>query len=205
MPAAAPKPTQQPSAISPEDCATLTGYFEAVEASREEVEQTWGAGRVERLAGLAQPDLLAKFRRQQATWSGAYQAAWTAPYLTAQLLETVQLKAAAMRRGWQALADHAASAGHRPIAPWVWEIRLADGSVAALVQTDAEVGKVIAEGRFVSVYTPAEIGHLIDAIPGALQMAKVAWPGAKFTSTKTPVPNTSGASAWSDQGDEIPF
>ena len=185
---------------SPEDCGTLTGYFEAVEAARVEVETTYGAGRAERLAAKDHPDLLAKFRRQQATWSAAYQAAWSAPYLTANLLETVQLKSAAMRRGWQALADHAEANGHRAIAPWVWEVRLADGSVAALVQTDAEVAKVIAEGRHVSVYTPDEIGHLIDAIPGALQMAKAAWPGAKFTRTKL-----NSGPAWDDEGDEIPF
>lgn len=164
-------------ALRPEDCATLTGYFEATEAARVECETKWGWGRAEK---LAPPDLLARFRRQQASWSAAYQAAWEAEILTRDLLAAVQSKAASMVRAWAALDAAAEEAGHRPIAPWVWEVPLADGSVVALVQTDAEVAKIIAEGRFLRVYTVREIGALIDVIPAALQLAKELIPGAKF-------------------------
>jgi hypothetical protein len=185
----------------PDDCGMLSGYLEAVEAARSEVERTWGVGRVELIAGATDADLLARFRRQQATWSVAYQAAWDAPILTRDLLAGVQAKAASMQRGWNALAAHAAQLGHREIAPWVWEVRLADGSVAAFVQTDAEASKVIADGRHVAVYTAAEVGHVIDALPAALQLAKAEWPGAKVQASR-PIPP---GPAWKPEGDEIPF
>jgi len=182
---------------SAEDCAMLTGYLQATEQAREACEARWGWGRAEK---LATPDLLARFRRQQATWSAAYAAAWDAPILTRDLLATVQQKAAAMVRAWDAIGAAAEEAGHRPIAPWVWEVPLSGGSVAAFVQTDAEVSRVIADGRHLSVYTPAEVGRLIDAIPGALQMAKVHFPGAKFIGTRIP-----DGPEWRPEGDDIPF
>lgn len=178
----------------PEDCAMLTAYFDGVDHVRAEHEAKWGSGR---LPLLVAADLRARFYRQLAIWSVAYAAAWAAPILTRGLLEAVQTKAAAVTRAWAALDAAAAEAGHRPIAPWVWEVALADGTVAALVQTDAEASKVIAEGRHVAVYTLAEVGHVIDALPEALKLAKVEWPGAKVQpprGKREPAPN-----------DEIPF
>lgn len=188
---------------APEDCGLLNGLLEGVEAAREAAEHEWGVHRLERLAGLHNVDLLARFRRQQRSWSEALQAAWDAPILTRDLLERVQGKAGAMQRAWAALATWAAEAGHRPVAPWVWEVPLADGSVAALVETDEAAAKVLAEGRHVAVYTAREIGNLLDAVPAALQMAKVVFPGAKFQGVR--IANDLGAPEWSDTGDEIPF
>lgn len=187
----------------PEDCGLLEGLREGVDAARAEAEGKWGAWRLERLTGLGNVELLARFRRQQVTWSVALQAAWDAPILTRDILATVQEKAAAMQRAWRALDAWAEEAGHRPCAPWVWEVPLADGSVAALVQDNEGAAKVIADGRFLVVYTLQEVGNLIDAIPGALQLAKVHWPGAKFQAAA--VVNNLGAPEWSDDGDAIPF
>lgn len=135
------------------------------------------------------------------TWSAAYQAAWDAKLLTRDLLDGVTSKSAAMVRGWAALDAAAEEAGHRPIAPWVWEVPLADGSVAALVQTDAEASKVIAEGRYLTVWTAREVGAVIDAVPKALQLAKVHFPGAKFQG-----PSRRGGPdlEWVAQGDPLP-
>lgn len=182
-----------------EDCAVLTGYFQATETAREESEAKWGWGRAEK---LAPPDLLAKFRRQQVTWSAAYQAAWEAPILTRGLLDAVVAKSAAMVRAWAALDAAATEAGHRAIAPWVWEVPLADGTVAAFVQTDAEASKVIAEGRYLVVYTAREVGNVIDALPQSLALAKVQFPGAKFQGRSFP---PGERPEWLDGGDEIPF
>ena len=186
-----------------DDCGTLSGYFEAVQAMAEGMAIKWGWGRLERLVGQSEPDLLAKFRRQQATWSAAYQAAWASEMRTRDQLAAVMATAPAMLRGGRALDAKAEELGHRPIQPWVWEVPLATGEVAAVVQTDAEVAMAQAgqAGRYVSVYTLAEIGCVIDAIPGALQMAKAAWPGAKFQPSRS-VP---AGPAWSDEGDAIPF
>lgn len=185
---------------SPEDCGTLTAYFEGVEEARREVEVKWGVGRAELLAS---DELRARWRRQCVGWKAAYWAAWDAPILTRDLLQAVHDKSASMRRGYAALDASAEHLGHRPIAPWVWECLLGDGSVAAIVQTNAEAGHVIAEGRYLVVYTLAEVGNVISALPEALQMAKQAWPGSKFRAPK--VPNDLGAGPWSPEGDEIPF
>lgn len=178
---------------SPTDCATLTAYFAGVDEARAQAERKWGCGRLEL---LAPDDLRAKFRRQCASWSQAYQAAWAADMLTRDQLDLVTTKAAAMQRAWAALDAAAEEAGHRPVAPFVWEIQLSTGEVAALVQTDAEASKVIAEGRYLVVYTAREIGHVIDALPGALQMAKVEFPGAKLLGA--------GDRSWVAEGDPLP-
>lgn len=187
--------------ISPEDAAKLTGFFEAADGARIEAERKWGTGRLELIVGRLDPALLARFRGQQARWRATLEAAWKSDYLTIDSLAGVEQKCGAMQRGWAALDAMAEEAGQRPIRPWVWEVRLEDGSVAALVETDAEAGKVIAEGRHVHVYTAQEVGHLIDLIPQALQLAKVHFPGAKLQKPD-PYRRSSDPIPWDDP---IPF
>lgn len=175
------------------DCATLTAYFEGVDNARAEAERKWGCGRLELLVS---DELRAKFRRQQQTWSEAYQAAWAADMLTRDQLDLVVTKAGAMRRAWAALDAAAEEDGHRPVAPFVWEARLATGEIAAIVQTNAEASKVIAEGRYLVVYTLEEVANVIDALPAALQMAKVHFPGAKVLGA--------GDRKWVKDGDPLP-
>lgn len=179
---------------SSEDCATLQAYFEGVELARSEAESEWGVGR---LPMLVSDELRAKFHRQKTRWSNAYQAAWNTDRLTAAQLADVQSAAGGMQRAYVALATAASEAGHRPIKPWVWETSLADGSIAAVVQTNAEAAHVIAEGRHVHVYTLAEIANVIDALPPALQLAKTVFPGATV--------QTSADRSWVKNGDPIPF
>lgn len=177
----------------------LKAYFDGVDNARWAMHQKWGAGRLELLVD----DLTrARFARQRVTWVAALKAGWDSPFLTRDQLALVEQKAAAMQRGWAAMDAIAEVAGHRPVAPWVWEAPLADGTVAAFVQTQAEVGKVIADGRHVYVFTLAEVGYLIDQMPDVLGRARVEFPGAKFEAAVT---NRLGAPPWSDEGDEIPF
>ena len=167
-------------------------------------ETKWGVGRAELLAG---DDLRARWAGQCARWYAAYQAAWEAPFLTQQLLADVQTLAGAMQRGFEALDANAEAHGNRPIAPWVWEVLVpaSDGqaTVAAIVQTNAEASKVIADGRFLVVYTLAEIGNVLAALPDALKLAKQIFPGARFRAP--PVTSDLGAGPWRPEGDEIPF
>lgn len=183
-----------------EDCATLQAYFEGVAEARRELEAKWGVGRAELLAS---DELRARWAGQCARWAAAYTAAWDAAFLTQGLLADVQALAGAMKRGLAALDAAAEVAGHRPVAPWVWECLLPGGEVAAIVQTNAEAGKVIAEGRFLVVYTLAEIGNVLASLPDALKMAKQIFPGARFRAP--PVTNDLGAGPWRPEGDEIPF
>jgi hypothetical protein len=179
----------------------LVGFFEAVDTARVDLEVKWGAGRLEIIVGRLEPALLARFRGQQARWRAALEVAWKGDFLTRDALALVEQKAGAMRRGWAALDLLAEEAGMRPVAPWVWEIRLADGGVVAFVQTDAEASKVIAEGRHLSVYTAQEIANLIDMIPEALQQAKEVFPGAKLQ-TPDPFRRSADPIPWDDP---IPF
>lgn len=181
------------------DCAVLQAYGEGVAARRAEFETKWGVGRGELLAG---DDLRAKFRGQCARWAEAYRVAWEAPFLTGNLLAEVQRLAAAMGRGYAALDAAAEEAGHRPIAPWVWECLLPDGSIAAFVQSEAEAAKVIADGRYLAVYTLTEMANVLAALPDVLRLAKAVFPGATFQP-----PNPFGKRPdWLKRGgDAIPF
>ena len=191
---------------SPEDAGLLTGLQQAVDAVAVEAERKWGVGRAEQLAGLADPNLLARFRRQQATWREALQAAWEAEVVTADLLATVQAKAGSMQRAWRALDAHAEEAGHRPVAPWVWEVPLADGSIAAFVQTAAEASKVITEGRHVQVLTAAEVGRIIDALDRMTATGQTQTGKPPARRKAKPLPNDLQAPPFDPiRGDEIPF
>jgi len=179
---------------SASDAATLQAIFEGVEHARSEAEAEWGA---ERLPLLVDDEMRAKLRRQQARWSTAYQEAWSSPMLTRDQLEAVTSAAGGMTRAWSALSAAASEVGHRPLHPNVWEATLQDGTVAAIVRTNDDAAHVIASGRHVVVYTLAEVANLIDALPSALAVAKVVFPGAKV------LPPTDRS--WVKHGDEIPF
>lgn len=183
-----------------EDAATLQAYAEGVFAARRELETKWGVGRAELLAG---DDLRAKWRRQCVTWREALESAWAAPFLSRDLLDAVTAKAAAMKRGCAALDAACEEAGHRPIAPWVWEAPLNDGTVAAIVQTNAEAGHVIASGRYLAVYTLAEVANVIMALPDALKLAKQLMPGSRFQAPA--LVDHLGAGPWNPDGDPLPF
>jgi hypothetical protein len=180
---------------SSEDCAVLKAFYESADNVRIEVERRWGCGRLE---ALADPILLARFRRQQATWRESLASAWALAPVPADALALVEQKTASMIRAWRVLEDAAAEAGHREIAPWVWEVRLADGGVAALVQTEAEVGKVAADGRFLKVYTMAEIGALLDAVPTIFSQPADVIPGRALAAAPR-------LGFFPISGDEIPF
>jgi hypothetical protein len=76
--------------------------------------------------------------------------------------------------------------GASPMSPLVWEVPLADGSVAAIVQDDAHAHAVVAEGRKVSVFTLEEIARLLSAYPDIAQ-TKLTFPGATITAVRRSV------------------
>lgn len=179
---------------SSSDCAELQALFEGVDGARKAAETEWGC---ERLPLLVGDEWRVKLRRQEARWSVAYQAAWGAERVTVDQMQAVRAAAGGMIKGYAKLTEVAIEAGHRPIFPDVWEFPLEDGSVAAFVRSNDEAAKVIAEGRYLQVYTLAEVATLINTlVPESLQLAKVVFPGSKFTSTDR---------SWVAEGDEIPF
>jgi len=137
-----------------------------------EMEAKWG---VDRLRMVVDASLREKFDRQRyllnrAIWHGN--------------LEDVRREAKRMATAWRVL-DRAAEQANSPTRPpEVWEVAVGSG-VAAIVQSDEDVCKVIADGRHVAVYTLAEVGRLLAQFP---QLAKVkeAFPGAQVTAARKP-------------------
>ena len=157
-----------------------------------EMERKWG---VDRLRLLVPLDLREKFDRQrylvnQALWHGN--------------LEGVKRETSRMVKAYQALDAAAQGAGKKPISAEVWEIPLPDGTVAALVKTNAEAHKVVSEGRQMAVYTLDEIGRLIAGFPQILK-AKEIFEGAQITAVRTNISDPLQAVATSEFGldDEI--
>lgn len=180
------------------DCATLQAYGQGVEHLMAEAAKEWGA---ERLPLLVSDTTRAKFLRTRASWSRVYQEAWDAPFVTRDQLAAVEDRAGGMRKAYAALIAEATENGHRPITPWVWEAMLSDGTVLAVCQTDDDAAKVIADGRYLRVVTAREVAAIWEALPTAMQIAKVEWPGAKFIGSGL----AGGDKSWVRDGDPIPF
>jgi hypothetical protein len=137
-------------------------------------EAKWGVGR---LRLLVSPELREKFDRQRYLFN---QAIWHGD------LEAVRIQSARMTSAWQALdkaADQSKRADLQSLA--VWEVRLEDGTVAAIVQNDLYLPLVQPEGRAVAVYTLEEIGRLLSHYPQIAQ-AKAVWPGATVEAVRRP-------------------
>lgn len=143
-------------------------YLDGADETAAEMESKWGVDRLRLLVG---PELREKFDRQryllnQAIWHGD--------------LEAVRRESGRMVIAWQALDRTALAAGKQPLAPQVWEVALADGSVAAIVPDATHARAVNADGRQVAVYTLEEIARLLAAYP-QLAEAKLTFPGAVIT------------------------
>lgn len=188
---------------SSNDAITLAAIYDQIQIARAEAEAVWGR---DRLRGLVSPDLAERMARQLGRWSLAYEAAWAADRVTGDQMEAVRAAGAATARGWAAMHAAATEAGHRPLTAEVWEVGLEGGGLVAIVRDNDAAAHVLADaaGRYGAVYTLAEIGCVIDALPKAMAEAKAEWPAAKL---QTPEPRDR---SWSTgprhlQGDEIPF
>jgi hypothetical protein len=115
-----------------------------------------------------------------------------------------------MRRAWSALDNAATAAGHLPLAPEVWETRMPDGTVLAIVRGPAEQHALARQGRQASqeraleVWSLDEIGRVIGAWEGRrwVEATRQCFPGAQVTRLRlTP----RGAEFDWSQGDDIPF
>jgi len=152
----------------------ITGrsYIDGADETACAMEGKWGA---DRLRLLVSSELREKFDRQryllnQAIWHGD--------------LEAVRRESGRMVNAWTVLDRVATEAGAQPLMAAVWEVGLADGSVAAVVPDNARAALVRAEGRQVAVYTLEEIGRLLSAYP-QLAEAKLVFPGAEITEIRS--------------------
>jgi hypothetical protein len=149
-------------------------YLDGADETAAEMEAKWGVDRLRLLVG---PEWREKFDRQRyllnrAIWHGE--------------LEEVRLQANRMVNAWLKLNELATAAGCQPLGKQIWEVGLADGSVAAIVPDDAQAHAVISEGRQVAVYTLEEIARLLSAYPD-IAKAKLVFPGATVTAARRSV------------------
>ena len=140
-------------------------YIDEADLTAAQMETRWGAGR---LRLLVPPEIR---DRQRYLLNGAI---WHGD------LDAVRREAKRMVTAWLALDRAATAAGKGPLSPKVWEVALADGTIAAIVPSDDHARAVIAEGRAVTVYTLDEIGRLLSAYSG-IARAKLTFPGAEVT------------------------
>lgn len=166
--------TENSWARSPGTYIAGRAYLDGADETAAEMETKWGC---DRLRLLVAPELREKFDRQryllnQAIWHGE--------------LEAVRRESGRMVSAWLALDRAASAAGKQPLAPQVWEIALADGSVAAIVPDDAHAHAVIGGGRKLAVYTLEEIGRLLSNYSATVD-AKLCFPGATITEVRRSV------------------
>jgi hypothetical protein len=138
-----------------------------------EMEKKWGCGRLRLLVAA---ELAERFDRQRYLWN---QAIWHGD------LPMVQHEARRMISAWRKLDQAATAADAKPLSPQVWELTLADGTVAAIVPDNAHAHAVIAQGRKLAVYTLDEIGRMLDDYR-AVSQAKLTFPGAEVTAVRRP-------------------
>jgi hypothetical protein len=176
----------------------IQGLVQSVDLLTDSLERKWGIGRLRLLVDDA---LRERFDRQWRKWQAAY---------AAQDLDAVRAHSEAMRRAWNALDQAAAAAGHTPMAPEVWETRMPDGTVLAIVRSSAEQHALARaardehDGRAREVWSLDEIGRVICAWDGRnwVDAVRAEFPGAKVEALRlTP----SGAEFDWSRGDEIPF
>ena len=173
------KPDTRPLG-SPQSWAKTPGTYISAQVSigeadrlASEMEQVWGVGR---LRLLVSPELREKFDRQRYLFN---QAIWHGD------LEAVRTQSARMIAAWVALDKFAVGADEPSLSPEIWEVRLEDGTVAAIVRSPEEARAVVADGRAVAVYTLDEIGRILSH-HSAVTEAKLTFPGATVEAVRRP-------------------
>lgn len=141
-------------------------WIDEVDLLQIELEKKWGRDRLRLLVDIPTRE---KFDRQrylykQALWEGQ--------------LEDVKREAERMIKALRKVDKLAQEAGKKPIDPTVWEVRLENGTVAAIVKEPDAIDRVVDDGRYVIVYTLEELGKLISADSFVLT-AKEIFPGAE--------------------------
>jgi hypothetical protein len=182
---------------APDDSATLTASIHGVDIAARTAEAKWGK---DRLLDLIPTELRAKFLRQQAKVTATMTEAWDCiGMVPLPVLEAAVSAAAAMERAWAALDTAATTAGHQPSPGVVLaELRLGDGSIAALVSDYAEASLVLGHRSYAAVYSLAEVGNIIDSLPAAICAAKREWPEGEIIKPKRQKASVT-------LNDEVPF
>ena len=149
--------------------------LDAVDHRQGELDRKWGIGR---LRLVVSQELREKIDRQQYKLDHAMEAG---------SIGDLKEECRRMLVGLDALDKAATHASIPELQPEVWEFVLKDGSVGALVRTNMDAARVVADGRQRNVYSLDEIAELIHGFP-ALVKLKHQFPGAVVTRAVSPFP-----------------
>ncbi len=149
-----------------EDNREITSSLDGLDHVATDMERKWGIGR---LRLLVDDGLRLKFDRQAAMLDKFL---WDDQVPCADVVGKIQ----AMRRAWVALDQAAGALGVSTLPAAFLECPLPDGGVIAIVAEDSGAA-LPADGRRVTVYSTAEIGRMVAAWAGVLEV-KREFPGA---------------------------
>jgi hypothetical protein len=181
---------------SPDEIDRLVGACLATDQAFFVSETKWGVGRLERLVKHATREA---YRRGWAAYDAAIRE------YDAAAVEEIGAK---MVVALAFMDREAEAAGEKPLAPDVWEARLTDGTVFAVVRTEAEQSAVLRaskasdglsgettlppdlavairethEGRLLDVWTMAQLARLVEKYGSAVDRSK--WEGAPVQKTR---------------------
>ena len=160
-----------------------------------EMERRWGAGR---LRLLVDTPLREKFDRQDLLYRQA---------IHHGTLEELQRQATRMIAAYRGLNLAAETVGAPKLSPVVWEVALADGTVAAIVRSYADGVEINRERRMV-VYTLEEIGRMLDNYRQVVD-TKLVFPGAEVVTIRRqniedPLQGVPDGASLDDPIDDIP-
>ena len=169
--------------------------IDGADATAIEIERRWGAGR---LRLLVDTPLREKFDRQRFLFNSA---------IHHGDLEEVQRQAARMTAAYRGLNLAAEAVGAPKLSPVVWEVGLADGTVAAIVRSYEDGAEINRERRLV-VYTLEEIGRMLDNYRQVVD-TKLVFPGAEVVairrqSIEDPLQGVPDGVSLDDPIDDIP-
>jgi len=142
-----------PSAQSDFLVKRTQALVEEVDITATAMEAKWGVDRLRRLVPL---DLRERWDRQCRAW---HEAIWTKP------IHEIEALSQAMIRGYRALDAAATAAGAPPIEPHAMEVARSDGQVIAIVCDNAQAHAAYHCGRYIEVWTLAELARVIEAFP----------------------------------------
>jgi hypothetical protein len=144
--------------------------IDGADATAIEMERRWGAGR---LRLLVDTPLREKFDRQDFLYRQA---------IHHGTLEELQRQATRMIAAYRGLNLAAETVGAPKLSPVVWEVALADGTVAAIVRS-YEDGAEINRERKIVVYNLEEIGRMLDNYREVVD-TKIVFPGSTVTAIR---------------------
>jgi hypothetical protein len=172
--APAVKSAHMPWAQTPGMYIAGQSEIDEVDLTAREMESKWGVDRLRLLVGV---EMREKFDRQRFLFNKAI---WHGD------LEDIRQQSKRMIAAWRALDRKATEKGVQGLSPDVWEVALPDGKVAALVRSNDDAGHVVADGRYLVVYTLAEVARLIHALPTVMAI-KETFKGATVTKSRVNV------------------